>query len=520
MNAKTSFINQTFLIILLLVTAFTIGVGYWNWQQIKKERFRDLATTGSFLNSFYQLSFYQRELGLVSLGERLLSITGPDQMQERLEVAKSAINVHEEFLAIGLVDTTGQLITFTGSLNQANLPNLAASEKTKRTFEQAKEARQIVIGEVYYFDAISDWIVPIRVPLRNKEQQLIAVNTSAISVKKLLQELESFSLNPEYQVQLVNATFNTIQLYYPLARSRYDSVLHQHASVYSNRKIEALQDSISFFTAFSSIENMPVIGIQTPPNYLHHYTVVSAPRSIILDEFKQSLLLLLLAYTSLVVSLILIFRYLRKKELRYREALDAERNYSNNIIESTSALIVGIDNKGLVTFMNPAAEKVTGYSKGEIIGKNWWQVMYPGEEYKQVELLAKRVKKDEVRNYEMTLRTKNHQMKIIAWNSVRLYDKKGAIKETIGIGIDATDQKEAERITLQREANLKSIVESTTNIIGLLDKNLHLVEYNHTFQKYARTVTGLDLYKGMPILDHLKSPLPEVFKNYRLPNCQ
>lgn len=512
MNAKTSFINQTFLIILLLVTAFTIGVGYWNWQQIKQERFRDLATTGSFLNSFYQLSFYQRELGLVSVGERLLSITGPNQMEERLEVAKSAINVHEEFLAIGLVDTTGQLITFTGSLNQANLPNLAASEKTKRTFEQAKEAKQIVIGEAYFFDAISDWIVPIRVPLRNKDQQLVAVNTSAISVNKLLKELESFSLHPKYQVQLVNATFNTIQLYYPLARNRYDSVLHQQASIYSNKKLEYQQDSIGFFTAYSSIDKVPVIGIQTPANYLNHYTVVTAPRSILLDEFKQNLWLLLIVYTAVVVSLIFIFGYLRKKELRYREELEAERNYSSTIIESTSALIVGIDHAGLVTFMNPAAEKTTGYTKSEMVGKNWWRVMYPGEEYKQVELLARRVKQNEVRNYEMTLRTKANQKRIIAWNSVRLYDKQGAIKETIGIGIDATDQREAERITLQREANLKSIVESTTNIIGLLDKNLRLVEYNHTFQKYARTVTGLELYKGMPILDHLKSPLPEVFR--------
>jgi PAS domain S-box-containing protein len=112
----------------------------------------------------------------------------------------------------------------------------------------------------------------------------------------------------------------------------------------------------------------------------------------------------------------------------------------------------------------------------------------------------------------MTLRPKTDQKKIISWNSVRLHDKQGAVKETIGIGIDATDQREAERITLQREANLKSIVESTTNIIGLLDKDLCLVEYNHTFQKYARSVTGLELYKGMPILDHLKSPLPELFR--------
>lgn len=513
MNSKFSFINQTFLIILMLVTVFMVSVGYWNWQQIKAERFRDLATTGSFLTSFYEISFYQRELGLTSVGERLLSITGPDQQQQRLEVAKNAINIHEEFLAVGLVDTTGQLLTFTGSLNQNNLPNLAVSEKTKRTFEQAKKAKQIVIGEVYYFDAISNWILPIRVPLRNKEKQLLAVNTSAISVQKLIQELESFNLDKQYTIQLVNADFNTLQLYYPLAKNRYDSVLHKDASIFQNQKSEGEKNSVTFFSAYNTIDKIPVIGIQTPTNYLNHYTVVTAPKSILLAAFKQNLILILIIYTTVVVSLIFIFRYLRKKEMRHQEALDAERTYSNNIIQSTSALIVGINIDGLCSFINPSVENTTGYTKEEMIGKSWWSQMYPGEELKQVEVLQKHIQKSEVRNYEMTLTTKQGQKRIISWNSIRLYDKERRVKEIIGIGIDVTDQREAERITLLREANLKSIVESTTNIIGLLDANLNLVEFNHTFSKYVRMAEGLELYKGMPILELIKSPHTELFRS-------
>lgn len=512
MNSKLSFINQTFLIILLSITVITVSLGYWNWKRIKLERYKDLATTGLFLNSFYQLSFYQRELGLVSVGERLLSITGPNKQKERLEIAKDAINLHEEFLAVGLVDTTGQLLTFTGSLDQNNLPNLATSEKTKRTFELTKRAKQIVIGEVYFFDAISDWIIPIRVPLRNERQQLLAVNTSAISVKKLLQELESFGLNPKYQVQLINASFNTIQLCYPLERNRYDSVLHKDAAVFVNRKVEKQEDSVTFFTAYSLIDKATVVGIQTPVNYLGHYTVVTASTNILLDEFKQTLLLIALVYLLVVVSLIFIFYYLRNKEMRHQEALNEERNYSSNIIQSTSALIVGIDPEGQCTFINPAAEQTTGYKKGEIIGKNWWQLLYPGDEYKQVELLDMRTKKSEVRNYEMTLLTKHGLKKIVSWNSVHLHDKKGNLREIIGIGIDTTDKREAEQITLKREANLKSIVESTNSMIGLLDTELNLVEFNQTFVKYMRRAEGLELYMGMPILNLIKSPHATVLR--------
>lgn len=498
---------------MLIVTLFTLAVGYWNWERIRQDRFRDLATTSSFLNSFYELSFYQRELGLLSVGERLLAVTGPDQKDRRLEIAIDAINVHKEFLALGFVDTTGQLLTFTGSLNQANLPNLATSEKTRRTFEQAKQATQIVMGEVYYFDEISDWIIPIRVPIRNKDKQLLALNTSAISLKKLQQELESFNLNSNYKIHLVNDRFQTTQLYYPLARNQFDSVLHQDARIYKNVRIEKREDSLTYFTAFNSVDKILVLGVQTSSNYLGHYTVVTVPTSILLAEFKQSLFLLTLVYLALVATLVFVFRYLRNKEIRYREELKAEKNYSHTIIESTSALIVGIDKQGLCTFTNPAAENTTGYSKEEIIGKNWWSLLYPGESYKQVEDLPRRTNNSEVRNYEMTLTTKLGMKRIIAWNSVRLYDKANSIKEIIGIGIDVTDQREAERSTREREANLKAIVESTNNLIALFDTELKLVEFNHAFKKYIRAVNGFEPYKGMPILNSIKHPQISSFRN-------
>ncbi len=513
MRQAFSYISKTFLAIFLVITGFAILMSYLSWQSIKSDRFKDLSNTASFLNSFYELSFYQRELGLLSVGERMLSITGPDEKEQRLAIALNAINVHGEFLAIGLVDTTGQLITFTGSLNQSSLPNLATSEKTKRTFEQAKNSSQIVIGEVYFFDEISDWIVPIRVPIRDKQNRLLAVNTSAVSVHKLFEELKSFDLNPMYRMVFVNNTFNTIQLCYPLKRNEFEQTLHKSADFYVDYKEIDEVDSMVYFRANNTLVNSDIIGVKSTTNALDHYVVVTAPMAILFSDFRSDLISIVVIYFILSAGLFLVFLFIRSTEVKHQAALDAERDYSNNIIKSTSALIVGISSDGVCKFVNPAIELATGYNKEEIIGRNWWNLLYPGDSFEQVEKLFEIVATKEVRNYEMTLTAKTGIKKTVSWNSISIYDNNKSLIEIIGIGIDITGQREAEKAIAESQANLQSIFESTTNTIALFDADMNLVEFNSAFVKtYQEQLQGGPI-KGSPVLDTLREPTSTNLKN-------
>ncbi len=510
MQYRYNLIKRIFIITLLFITSFAIATGYWIWENVKNERYADLTSTALFLNSYYELSFYQRELGLRSIGERMLSIKGKDEQAQRLDVALSALNVHNEFLAIGLVDTTGQLITFTGALQQDNLPNLAKSEKTRRTFEQVKRASGIVIGEVYYFDEISNWILPIRVPIKNAKGELIAINTSAISMEKLMEELKSFNINKTYTIHLVNGSFNTTQLLYPLDPSDYGTVLHKNASFYLEEQKINESNSVTIFEGINSLDSLSIMGVRTANNSQQHFVEVFTSKSLLWSEYYSSLVLIIGAYSFVVALLILIFGYLRRSLNKYEEELSLERNYSNNIIESTSALVVGINRDQICTFVNPATEKATGYSKSEIIGQNWWTVMYPGTAYDQVKKLFKEIPQGNVTNYEMQLTTKQGTLRSVSWNSIRLKNGKGEITEIIGLGIDVTDQKHAERGLKDRQANLKAIVESTNNSIALIDTNLRFVDFNPAFKNYCKTIIGVELEPEMSVDALVEGPDTEL----------
>lgn len=116
------------------------------------------------------------------------------------------------------------------------------------------------------------------------------------------------------------------------------------------------------------------------------------------------------------------------------EKIDEEHHYYSNIIKKSPSLICGIRSNGITTFVNPVVKKITGYQPNEVIGKNWWELFYPGDEYKQVNKLFQDFEEQEVANYKMSLTCKNGEKRVIAWNSHIQRDNDNNIIEIIGIG--------------------------------------------------------------------------------------
>jgi len=142
------------------------------------------------------------------------------------------------------------------------------------------------------------------------------------------------------------------------------------------------------------------------------------------------------------------------------ELILAEHDYSANIIKSSPSIICLIRADGVCTSINPAGESVTGYSANELIMQNWWRMLYPGDEYVQVEQLFHDFSNGDVHNYEMALTRKDGEKRTVSWNSTTRFDSEGLITEIIGFGNDITDQKNAE-VVLNR--TLHSLNESLKN---------------------------------------------------------
>ena len=184
------------------------------------------------------------------------------------------------------------------------------------------------------------------------------------------------------------------------------------------------------------------------------------------------------------------------------EALRNERDYSASIIRGTPAIVCGISPEGITNFINPACEKVTGYGSSEIVGRNWWKVFYPGEDYGQVEKLFRKFSEDgDVRDYEMTLTTRDGEKRIISWNSINRLDGNNSISEIIGFGFDVTEKRKAEADLKESEQLFRSVVENAPAGIFLVGTDYRIIYCNE--QLSSMTGYALDELIGSDIRDIL-----------------
>ena len=162
-------------------------------------------------------------------------------------------------------------------------------------------------------------------------------------------------------------------------------------------------------------------------------------------------------------------RDLKDEIVRRRQAeisILKEKDYSERIIKASPAIICGLFSTGTVVFINAAGERITGYSLKEIIGRNWFQLLYPDEEYRQVENLFKELKKGDILDYEMTLTTKNNEKKIVSWNFVNRFDKNGDIIQITGFGNEITERKKLQEE--KRKLEKQIIYSEKMNALGTL----------------------------------------------------
>jgi len=188
---------------------------------------------------------------------------------------------------------------------------------------------------------------------------------------------------------------------------------------------------------------------------------------------------------------------LQDKIAQYKKAqedLRRQRDYNDEIIKGTPAMVAGIAPSGLATFVNPSVCKYTGYRPDEIIGRDWWRRFYPGREYRQVEQLLALLQNGPVRDYEMVLSTKAGDKRTVNWNFFNKCDETGQAVELIAFGNDITEQKQAEQgrrlmeIQLRHAQKLESVGQLAAGIAHEVNTPAQYIGDNIRFlqQSFAR----------------------------------
>ena len=164
----------------------------------------------------------------------------------------------------------------------------------------------------------------------------------------------------------------------------------------------------------------------------------------------------------------------RKYKLLYDRLWASEDKYKD-LVESANSIILKVDTKGIITFMNRYGLNFFGYTEEEIIGRNAIGTLIPwmdssGSDLSgMVEAIMADPQKFSINEHE-NLR-KDGSLIWISWTNKLTSDRNGNPTGILAIGNDITAFKNAEKAFHESESRYRRIVETSAEGILTTDVN-------------------------------------------------
>ncbi len=180
------------------------------------------------------------------------------------------------------------------------------------------------------------------------------------------------------------------------------------------------------------------------------------------------------------------------------KSLDEAKKLSR-LVESSMEGIAVTDTEGVIQYVNPAWEKLTGWKSEELAGKVTPRVLKSGQQNQEFyEKLWKTIKSGKIFRAEMTNKRKDRSFYDADEVIIPLFDPYGKINSFASFQRDITDQKKADRERKELDGSREAFIRNTAHglrtplsAIGytfeiLMDKVSELPPWTHQFLIGAR----------------------------------
>jgi PAS domain S-box-containing protein len=167
------------------------------------------------------------------------------------------------------------------------------------------------------------------------------------------------------------------------------------------------------------------------------------------------------------------------------DALRKERNFISAVLDTESALVLVLDPRGRFVRFNRTCEQVTDYTFAEVKGKHFWDIFLIPEEMERIkgvfDELCAGYFPNQAENY---WKTKDGNLRLIAWSNTALLDDRGNVEYIISTGLDITEHREMEDALQKSERNYRELVENSNSIILRWDRNGNITFFNDFAEKF------------------------------------
>lgn len=151
-------------------------------------------------------------------------------------------------------------------------------------------------------------------------------------------------------------------------------------------------------------------------------------------------------------------------EEKTRECRESENKY-RSMIESANDMIWMLDSEGMFLFINNQAEKSSGYTVEEVMGKHYLTVIHPEDRAMREEYFKKTLSGERTQFTVKALgKDGGERILILQVSSAPVY-KEGKVVGTVNFGRDITELKKTEEALKESEERFRIIAETAADAI-------------------------------------------------------
>jgi len=179
------------------------------------------------------------------------------------------------------------------------------------------------------------------------------------------------------------------------------------------------------------------------------------------------------------------------ERLKSVDAIMGRKELSEKIIQTSNAIIVGLNKNHKIVLFNLGAEKITGFSSREVIGRDWFKIFFKNDICDEMDKVWGSAWGAMYNSYINPIQTKNGNEKIISWQSTGMYDHADETKHMLlSIGEDITERIQAEEELKYTKLQLEFIFNNLDSSIYITDMKSNEILF---MNEHMKNIFGEDL---------------------------
>jgi PAS domain S-box-containing protein len=179
---------------------------------------------------------------------------------------------------------------------------------------------------------------------------------------------------------------------------------------------------------------------------------------------------------------------LEEKKKKSEEELRHERDFISRIMETSPVCITMVNSEGQITFANPGAEEVLGFTPDEVTGRAYnapeWRITdYDGKPFPEEQLPFRQVMDTGLPVYDVrhALEWPDGRKVLLSINGAPLFDNGGKIEGVICTIQDVTERMRALEDLQESEKHYRTLFEQSRDAITLNKLDGRYIEVNQTY---------------------------------------